>query len=82
MKIVADFVNIFDDHGALMLEIEEAMNLAKYVQKKGTHKAPVVKKTKAMEVGCKGKATAATCKGKGKKGKSNVPSKPPPQGYR
>ena len=46
MKVAADFVNIFDDHRAVMMEAEEAINPAKYVQKKGTHRAPVSKKKK------------------------------------
>ena len=54
MKVAADFVNILNDHGAVMLEAEEAMNPAKYIQKKGTHKAPSGPKTKATEVTFKG----------------------------
>ena len=39
--MAADFVNILDDHSAVMLEAEEGMDPAKYIQKKGTHRAPV-----------------------------------------
>ena len=41
MKVAADFVNILDDHSAVMLEAEEGMNPVKYIKKKGTHRAPV-----------------------------------------
>ena len=58
MKVAADFVNIFDDHSAVMLEAEEGMNPEKYIPKKGTHRAPAPNNMKAKE---------ATCKGKGKK---------------
>ena len=75
MKVAADFINILDNHGAVMLEAEEAMNPAKYVQKKGTHKAPSSPKTKATEVTLKGQV-AVQSKGKMKQGKENVPGKP------
>ena len=41
MKVATDFVNILDDHSAVMLEAQEGMDPARYVQKKGTHRAPV-----------------------------------------
>ena len=67
MKVAADFVNIFDDHGAVMMEAEEAINPAKYVQKKGTHRAPVSKK-KNKDIGnCIGNTDGGKTKGKGKK---------------
>ena len=34
MKVAADFVNILDDHSAVMLEAEEGMDPSKYIQKK------------------------------------------------
>ena len=67
MKVAADFVNIFGDHGAVMMEAEKAINPATYVQKKGTHRAPV-SKTNKEEIGNHiGKTGGGKSKGKGKK---------------
>ena len=50
-----------------MMEAEEAINPAKYVQKKGTHRAPVSKKNN-KEIGNRiGNTAGGKTKGKGKK---------------
>ena len=61
MKVAADFVNIFDDHSAVMLEAEQGMNPAKYIQKKGTHRAPPPN-NKAKETTCKARGNKVTSK--------------------
>ena len=61
MKVAADFVNIFDDHSAVMLEAEQGMNPAKYIQKKGTYRAPPPN-NKAKETTCKGRGNKVTSK--------------------
>ena len=61
MKVAADFVNIFDDHSAVMLEAEQGMNSAKYIQKKGTHRAPPPN-NKAKETTFKGRGNKVTSK--------------------
>ena len=72
MKVAADFVNIFDDHGTVMMEAEEAINPAKYVQKKGAHRAPVSKKKNEDIGNCIGNTDGGKTKGKGKKIKKGI----------